>query len=61
MSLICLSCASADCTCGRLVWVVDFLNRIRRRKETISAAASSAQGKDPAELGLPFVLTPRDG
>jgi hypothetical protein len=52
MVLLCLNCASADCTCGRLAWLVDFVNH--------AESAAEAAGDASAELEALFVLKPRE-
>ena len=69
MVLLCLKCASADCTCGRLAWLVDFVNYADCAEDaaghalapvfgSIDCAAERADAS--AELEALFVLKPRE-
>jgi hypothetical protein len=69
MVLLCLRCASADCTCGRLAWLFDFVNHAECAEDaagheqepvfgSIDGAAERADAS--AELEALFVLKPRD-
>ena len=69
MVLLCLKCASADCTCGRLAWLVDFVNDAECAEEAVAHASVPTLGSidcavpradASAELESLFVLKPRD-
>jgi hypothetical protein len=55
MTLLCMRCAGADCTCGRLAWLVNF---------TRLAAAPTAPAERcpcPTEADDGVVLEPKEG
>lgn len=70
MALICLRCASANCTCGLLATVLASASQAEVIEEAAAALANPvmlssshilAVGDDPtSELETPFVLRPRD-
>jgi len=68
MDLVCLNCASADCTCGRLDWLVNFAGRARCAQELVAAASELVLGsidcaaeRASTELEGLFVLKLRYG
>jgi hypothetical protein len=69
MVLLCLKCASADCSCGRLAWLVNFVNHAECAEEAIGDASVPTLGSIDcaaervdgfAELEALFVLKPPD-
>lgn len=69
MVLLCLNCASADCSCGRLAWLVNFVNHAKGAEDAVRHAQEPVFGSidgavervDPsAELEDLFVLKPHD-
>jgi hypothetical protein len=70
MVLLCLKCASADCSCGRLAWLVNFVNHIGSAEDAAGHApepvfgsidcAAGERAVASAELEDLFVLKPGD-
>ena len=70
MVLLCLNCASAACSCGRLAWLLDFVNDAegaedaadQAQKPVFAAIDSAATERSDAspDLEALFVLKPRD-
>ena len=69
MVLLCLKCASVDCSCGRLAWLVNFVNHAESAMDaaghpqepvfgSIDCAAERVDAS--AELEDLFVLKPCD-
>ena len=67
--LLCLKCASTDCRCGRLAWLVNFVNDADSAEGAADApepvfgsidCAASERVDASAELEALFVLKPRD-
>ena len=66
MNLLCLKCASADCTCGRLDWLVNFVSSSApvmagADSEIVLGSIDCAAERALAELEGPFVLKLRYG
>ncbi len=70
MVLLCLKCASADCSCGRLAWLVNFVNHAASAEDAAGhaqePAVGSIDGAAPARVDASadledlFVLKPRE-